>query len=180
VPPSAPDELDTRIVDALVSDARASHRSIASEVGVAASTVSKRLQDLESSGAIQGYRPLLDYAKFGYPVVAIVHLRTTDAPDAPMEVDVAADRVTGDHADSRCLGRVLAGSEEVPSAARAALWTTVHRVTGSFDFLTIGRFPNRRTVAEAVVELRSTPAVVATKTEFVVDTIRDNASIPLP
>jgi DNA-binding Lrp family transcriptional regulator len=180
VPPSAPDELDARIVDALVSDARASQRSIASEVGVAASTVSKRLGDLEASGAIRGYRPLLDYAKFGYPVVAVVHLRTTGSPDAPVGGATTSDTVGEEETDTRVLEQVLTASEEAPSAARAALWTTVHRVTGSFDFLTIGRFPNRRSVAEAVIELRSTSTVVATKTEFVVDTIRDSASIPLP
>lgn len=164
------DDLDARIVDALAEDSRASLRSIACDLGVAASTVSTRLRRLESSGAVRGYRPTIDYGAFGYPVTAIVRLRTTGT---------LADGAGG-VADG-----VSDGRTDRPDAAADAgpfddpLWTDVHRVTGRFDFVSIGRFRDTAAVADAVDGLRSLPSVAAVETDLVIETVRDGAPLPL-
>jgi DNA-binding Lrp family transcriptional regulator len=77
------DALDVRIVNALIDNGRASLRSVADRLGVATSTVSTRLTRLEADGAIRGYVPQVDYAAFGYPVIAVVHFRTAGGIELP-------------------------------------------------------------------------------------------------
>jgi len=177
MPSSAPDDLDARIVDALMENGRASHRSIAREVDVAASTVTKRLRDLEANGAITGYQPRVDYAKFGYPVTAIVRLRTSEGiSDDEGTTQLSSIAYTADQG-TELEQRISTDGLGSITPFDAGWWTTVHRVTGSFDFVSIGRFPNLRSVAEAVMELRSSPGVIRTQTELVVETIREHAPL---
>jgi DNA-binding Lrp family transcriptional regulator len=167
VPDSEYDELDARIVETLLADGRASLREIARELDIAASTVSTRLRQLEADDVISGYRPQVDYSAFGYPVTAVVRLQTTrPAGDSMPETDGGAVSAP-------------ATASDADSPFDGPWWTHVHRVTGAFDFVSIGRFPDTTTVAEAVVELRSRSSTAAVETEFVVETFRDNASLPL-
>lgn len=63
------DEVDRNILHLLQEDARNNtNTKIADAVGVAPSTVSKRIRKLEDSGIIQGYTPLIDYDVAGFPL----------------------------------------------------------------------------------------------------------------
>jgi DNA-binding Lrp family transcriptional regulator len=61
------DEIDRGILHALQEDARHTTTEETGEaVGVSASTVRNRVEDLEASGVIRGYSPHVDYAGAGY------------------------------------------------------------------------------------------------------------------
>ena len=49
------DEIDARIVTALIRDARASYTVIGNEVGLSAPAVKRRVDRLRASGAITGF-----------------------------------------------------------------------------------------------------------------------------
>jgi len=69
------DAVDFEIIRALEENSRVSLRKLAGKVGSTANIVQKRLKNLESNGIIRGYIPLIDPAKFGYGVAAIVMIQ---------------------------------------------------------------------------------------------------------
>lgn len=67
---SAPlDEVDRRILQRLQRDARnATAVEIADEIAVSDGTVRNRIEQLEEQGVIEGYVPLINYDRAGYPL----------------------------------------------------------------------------------------------------------------
>src|ERR1700758_721950 len=68
------DEIDARIVTALIRDARASYAVIGSEVGLSAPAVKRRVDRLRASGAITGFSARVDPAALGWTTEAYVEL----------------------------------------------------------------------------------------------------------
>lgn len=66
------DRVDREIVALLRKDARRTNREIARRVGIAESTCSVRVRRLESSGAIRGYRTVVDPRVLDIGLEAIV------------------------------------------------------------------------------------------------------------
>ena len=62
------ENLDQKLVNALLRDGRASLRSLAEELDVSVTTVSNHISNLEEEGIITGYTPVVDYDKLGYDV----------------------------------------------------------------------------------------------------------------
>jgi Lrp/AsnC family leucine-responsive transcriptional regulator len=63
------DDVDRAILHALQEDARnRSSDEIAERVGIAGSTVRKRIRRLESEGILKGYSAEVDYRRAGYPL----------------------------------------------------------------------------------------------------------------
>jgi Lrp/AsnC family leucine-responsive transcriptional regulator len=69
------DDLDRRLIVALVNNARASGVELADQVGVSPSTCQRRIRELERAGAICGYTTIVDPAALGLSIVAFVGLR---------------------------------------------------------------------------------------------------------
>ncbi len=69
MPDTEIDDVDRAIVHALQEDARnLSSEEIAERVGIAGSTVRKRVGKLEATGVIKGYSAEVDYQRSGYPL----------------------------------------------------------------------------------------------------------------
>jgi Lrp/AsnC family transcriptional regulator, leucine-responsive regulatory protein len=66
------DDINHRILRELTRDARQSNLDLAARVGLSPSACLRRVQDLERSGVIKGYRAILDPAKLGVGFVAYV------------------------------------------------------------------------------------------------------------
>lgn len=67
------DEVDRRIVYALLRDARNSTTTaLAEELDVAPSTVSNRITQLEDDGIVTGYHAAVDYEQAGLPLHVLV------------------------------------------------------------------------------------------------------------
>ncbi|NQV05362.1 Lrp/AsnC family transcriptional regulator [bacterium] len=79
------DRIDRDIVRILMNDARRSNRSIAAEVGVAASTLSERLQRLQRSGVFRGFHADVDPSVLGIGIQAMLAIRLRRHSEA--EVD---------------------------------------------------------------------------------------------
>ena len=69
------DDIDWAIIDQLQQEARLSLTELGRRVKLSPSATTERVRRLEESGVITGYRAVLDLAKVGYPVLAIVRLK---------------------------------------------------------------------------------------------------------
>ena len=72
---SSLDDVNVRILRALVDDPRVSMSALGRRVGMSAPAVTERVQRLEAAGVITVYRVEIDPAALGLPVTAIVRIR---------------------------------------------------------------------------------------------------------
>ncbi len=66
------DDINTRILRELHRNGRLSNLDLADRVGLSPSACLRRVQDLEKSGVIKGYRAMLDPVKIGIGFIAYV------------------------------------------------------------------------------------------------------------
>ena len=84
-----PDERDLEILAALQEDARATYADIGRRVGLSPSSVHDRVRKLERSGAIRGYRAVVDPEALGLFVTALISVTPLD----PTQPDDLPERV---------------------------------------------------------------------------------------
>ena len=145
------ENLDARLINALLGDGRASLRSLGEQLDVSVTTVSNHLQDLEESGVIEGYTPRVNYAELGYDVTAIVQLK--------VEGD-ALPEITGRLEDVRGM-------------------VSVYEVTGDYDVIAIGKFRDTDEMNGRIKDLLSDDDVRETNTSVVLNTVVENAQFRL-
>ena len=68
------DDIDARIIAALIKDARASYALIGQQVGLSAPAVKRRVDRLRATGAITGFSARVDPAAMGWTTEAYVEL----------------------------------------------------------------------------------------------------------
>lgn len=87
------DRINERILHELSQDGRISNIELAARVGLSPSACLRRVQELEQSGVIRGYRAVLDPRKLGIGFTAIVAVglnRHTKAAQEDFERKMAA------------------------------------------------------------------------------------------
>jgi Lrp/AsnC family leucine-responsive transcriptional regulator len=84
------DTFDIAILSALQDDARLSNVALAERVNLSASQCSRRLARLEQTGAISGYRAVLDQSAVGLDVTALVSVTLERHGENPAAVFHAA------------------------------------------------------------------------------------------
>jgi Lrp/AsnC family leucine-responsive transcriptional regulator len=97
------DELDRRILIELRRDARVSQAALGRRVNLSAPAVAERMQRLERSGVITGYRAEVDPRSLGYGLLAIVRVKPAarqlpKIPELAEQIPEIAEclRVTGE------------------------------------------------------------------------------------
>ena len=78
------DRLDVEILVRLTANARAGIAELAADLGVSRTTVQLRLRRLEEEGILVGFRPVIDLARVGAPVQALVTLEIDQRVMAPI------------------------------------------------------------------------------------------------
>lgn len=69
------DDLNWKILECLQKNARESFVGVGKKVGLTSPAVTDRVNKMENSGIINGYRPILEYREMGYQLHAIITLR---------------------------------------------------------------------------------------------------------
>ncbi|MDJ0345666.1 Lrp/AsnC family transcriptional regulator [Streptomyces sp. H10-C2] len=69
------DDVDWAIIDQFQQEARISLSELGRRVSLSSSATTERVRQLEAMGVITGYHAVVDLAKVGYPVLAIVRLK---------------------------------------------------------------------------------------------------------
>src|SRR5579863_10713246 len=75
------DRYDSRILSALQRNGRLSVVELAESIGLSPTPCARRIKALESSGTIEGYAAILDPARVGLEVLAIVQVKLTEHTD---------------------------------------------------------------------------------------------------
>jgi Lrp/AsnC family transcriptional regulator, leucine-responsive regulatory protein len=92
------DRFDAKILAALQRDGRLSVVELAESIGLSPTPCARRIKALESAGVIEGYAAVLDPARAGLAVLAIVQVKLTEHTDetvARFEREIALmDEVT--------------------------------------------------------------------------------------
>jgi DNA-binding Lrp family transcriptional regulator len=145
------ENLDARLVNALLADGRASLRSVADELDVSVTTVSNHLSDLEERGAIRGFVPRLDYDALGYDVTAVMRLK-----------------VEGD-----ALPEIARRLAEHPSML------SVYEVTGDHDVVAVAKFRDTDDMNDRIKALLDDADVKEANTSVVLDAVREHEQFPL-
>jgi DNA-binding Lrp family transcriptional regulator len=144
-------DLDARLIEALREDARRSLRELGEALGVSTSTVRNHLRGLEERGVIVGYRPVIDYARLGYRLVAVIRIKARgDALPGIVDALVADDRLTH-----------------------------VYEITGEFDVMVVGRFPSETEMNREIKRLLGLPGIEGTNTSIVLSAPKEAGDISL-
>jgi DNA-binding Lrp family transcriptional regulator len=145
------ENLDRKLVNALLRDGRASLRSLAEELDVSVTTVSNHISDLEEAGIIDGYTPVVDYGELGYDVTAIIQLK--------------------------CEGSALA--EITDRLQNHERMTSVYEVTGDHDIIAIGKFTDTDHMNEQIKELLVDPDIMESNTSVVLNAVVEGEQFEL-
>ena len=145
------DDTDRQVVNALLQDGRASARDVAAATGIAATTVSRRMDDLEATGVIDEYTVDIDYGELGYDVTAVFQLS-----------------VEGDG-----LGRV------VDQLRDRQEMIAVYEVTGDHDIVAVGKFTDTQSMNERIKTLLTAEDIRSASTSVVLNTVCEHEQFPV-
>ncbi|MFB6154119.1 MAG: HTH-type transcriptional regulator Lrp [Halodesulfurarchaeum sp.] len=146
------EDLDSRLLNALLTNGRASLRSLGEELDVSVTTISKHLDDLQEQGAITGFEPRIDYDAIGYDVTAVV------------QIEVEGDALP-----------------EIATRLRERdQMVTVYEVTGAHDIVAVGKFRDTDDMNDLIKTLLADADVKSTNTSVVLDAPAEHEQFPLP
>ncbi len=140
------DDVDQRIISALVTDARTTYAEIGEVVSLSAPAVKRRVDRLRETGAIRGFTALVDPAALGWSTEAYVEIycKGTVAPAA-----------------------LRASLEQVPEVVGACT------VSGSADALIHMLASDIKQLARAIERVRDEPNVDHTRSVIVLSRLID-------
>lgn len=146
------DDLDIKILNILQAKARTKRNEIAEAVGLSIPSVSDRLQKLEEKGVIEGYYAHLDKKSFGYDIMVFIQVI--------ME-------------SSKHYKNLIQHVEKIPQVLEC------HSVLGEGSHLLKAVAKNTEALEKLLGEIQSWPGVTATKTTFVLSTIKETTVIDI-
>jgi Lrp/AsnC family transcriptional regulator, regulator for asnA, asnC and gidA len=96
--------VDLKIIRALEEDSRVSLRKLAQRVGLTPNILHNRINSLERDGIILGYAPIVDSARMGYALTAIIMIQVEGGHIIEVEAEIAKEAnvlsvydITGDY-----------------------------------------------------------------------------------
>jgi Lrp/AsnC family leucine-responsive transcriptional regulator len=148
------DRFDARILSALQRDGRLTVVELADAIGLSPTPCARRIKAMESSGTIEGYAAVLNPARVGLSVMAIVQVKLTEHTDetvARFEKEIALlDEVTNCYA-----------------------------MTGSYDFILEVYGRDLESLSNVVLKLIRIPNVRDLQSSVVLATVKRSTRIPL-
>jgi len=143
------DEMDRKIVDALVRNGRLSHEQIAQEIHLSRPAVFERVKRLETRGVIRGYGARIQWEQVGLPLVALVWMRTNSR-------------------NCNETGRQIANLE-----LAGGFLEELYRITGEWCMLAKYRLASPSELQLVIDLIRQTPGVEGTMTSIALSSIED-------
>ncbi len=146
------DSLDIKILNILQKRARTKRNEIAEAIGLSIPSVSERLHKLEERGIIEGYYTKLNRKAFGFDIMAYI-LITMDS--------------------SKHYNDLMKKVKDMPQIQEC------HSVLGEGSHLMKAMVKNTESLEKLLGEIQSWQGVLATKTTFVLSTIKESAELDL-
>ena len=85
------DDVDLKIIRTLEDDSRVSLRKLAQKLGLTPNILNNRIKSLENGGVIRGYTPIVDSAKMGYMLTAIIMIQVEGDHMVEVENEIAKE-----------------------------------------------------------------------------------------
>ncbi|WP_449271684.1 HTH-type transcriptional regulator Lrp [Halogeometricum limi] len=145
------ENLDAKLINALLGDGRASLRSLAEELDVSVTTVSNHLRDLEDEGVIEGYTPRVNYDELGYDVTAIIQLKVEGS---------ALPQITDRLREQKQM-------------------ISVYEVTGDYDIIAVGKFTDTDGMNSQIKALLTDSDIRESNTSVVLNAVVENEQFEL-
>lgn len=147
------DDLDSKILSALMADGRVTWSDLASRCGVSSPAISDRIRRLEKRGIIQGYRVVVDPVELGYDITAFVVV----VLEHPQHRQGFLDYIQATAAIQEC-----------------------HHVAGDGDYLLKVRCQKigdlERILSE---EIKGLPGILQTKTSIALSTVKETTALDI-
>ena len=140
------DETDIKILHQILSDGRSSYRKIAEQIGVSPPTVLNRIQKLETNHVIKSYSAIVDHAKMGFDLTAVI------------EVTAIKNKIIEVQRHISKFSNVCA----------------VYDITGLTDLIIIAKFRNRSELSDFVKHDLSFSYIDRTNTHIVLITAKED------
>lgn len=145
------DRTDLQILKTLQENARMSYRDIAKHLHLSLNTVSSRIRRMEAEGTIQRYSAMVDSARTGFDMTAIIGIQISRGKLLEVQRKIASDRHV----------------------------SAVYDVTGEWDSIIIARFASRADLNSFIKKMLTTEYVVRTQTQVVLNTVKEDYALPL-
>ncbi len=143
------DAVDLQIIRALEEDSRLSLRKLAHKLVLTPNILHNRIQSLEKEGIIKGYVPIIDAAKMGYAITAIIMIQ-----------------VEGEH--------MLEIENEI---AKESNVLSIYDITGEYDAVVIAKFRDNASLNGFLKKLLSERFIKRTTTLVALDAIKEYSKI---
>ena len=140
------DDIDRNIIRLLQEDARKSFNKLADSLGIAVGTAYNRVKNLEEKGILKGYTIMLDSAKLGYGLTALILIEA----EGRFLTDVES---------------ALAKLEEV---------ICIYDITGDYDIAVVARFKDRTALNNFIKSALKMPHVSRTVTNVVLNVVKED------
>lgn len=140
------DEIDRKVLKALMSDPRMSLRDIAAVTSTSVGAVREHISSLQRSGVIRGYTAIVDPFKAGYKITAVIEIFES----------------------KKGLGLVENAVRAMPNVC------AVYSVTGGTDVIAIARFMDSEELNNFVRRVLRMRNVSRTETLIVLDTYKED------
>jgi Lrp/AsnC family leucine-responsive transcriptional regulator len=144
------DSLDIKMLNILQQNARTKRNQLAEAVELSIPSVSERLNKLEENKIIEGYYAKLNRKVFGFDIMAFI-LVVMDS--------------------SRHYKTLITHVEKKPEILEC------HSVLGEGSHMLKALVKNTEALEKLLSEIQTWPGVVATKTTFVLSTLKDTTSL---
>ncbi len=145
------DEIDLQILNLLQEDCRLSFNKLASKARISVGTAYNRIKNLEAKGYVKGYTVLVDSAKLGYSLTAVIFVQVEGGHLSAVEKEIAQKN------------NVMA----------------VYDVTGEFDAAVVAKFKDREDLSSFIKHIAALVHVRRTITNVSLDTVKEDFRINL-
>ena len=145
------DDIDRKIIQLLQEDARKSFNKIADSLGIAVGTAYNRVKNLEDNGILKGYTIMLDSAKLGYGLTALILIEAE--------------------------GRYLPEVEK--ELAKLTEIMCIYDITGDYDIAVVARFRNRNTLNNFIKSTLKMAHVTRTVTNVVLNVVKEDFRVKI-
>ncbi len=141
------DEVDRKILSILCENAKIPIRELAKRVGVSIGTAHNKIKRLEKEGYISSYRAIVNWAKAGYTITAIIEVVISGGKLLELEKMIS----------------------EFPNVL------SVYDVTGESDVILIAKFKSHDELSSFTKTLLSLEHVERTNTHIVLTTVKEGS-----
>lgn len=138
------DQLDSQILDILKEDSRLSLREISLKLGKSPGTIITRVENLQSQGILKRFAIIIDPAKLGYSLTAVILVQTSGRTDSIK--------------NTLC---------RIPNII------SIYQITGDFDVVLIAKFKGNEEIALFIKQLSNISGVRRVVTDVVLDIIKE-------